>query len=64
MPVVDLELLELEDASSAPLVTDAIALSGGHAGSVRRLDGSTGEVKWEYHDERFVAYPMRRGLIC
>jgi outer membrane protein assembly factor BamB len=51
MPVVDLELLELEDASSAPLVTDAIALSGGHAGSVRRLDGSTGEVKWEYHDE-------------
>ncbi|KAL4821109.1 hypothetical protein BDW67DRAFT_152078 [Aspergillus spinulosporus] len=51
MPVVDLELLELEDASSAPLVTDAIALSGGQAGSVRRLDGSTGEVKWEFHDE-------------
>ncbi|RDW72508.1 uncharacterized protein DSM5745_07680 [Aspergillus mulundensis] len=51
MPVVDLELLELEDASSAPSVTDAIALSGGKAGSVKRLDGSTGKIKWEFHDE-------------
>ncbi|KAL4808685.1 hypothetical protein BDV18DRAFT_167693 [Aspergillus unguis] len=51
MPVIDLELLELEDASAAPSVRDAIALSGGQAGSVKRLDGLTGEIKWEYHDE-------------
>ncbi|KAL4788717.1 hypothetical protein BJX76DRAFT_344816 [Aspergillus varians] len=51
MPVVDLELLELEDASAAPGVRDAIVLSGGQAGSIKRLDGSTGEIKWEHHDE-------------
>ncbi|KAL4864106.1 hypothetical protein BDV12DRAFT_176603 [Aspergillus spectabilis] len=51
MPVVDLELLELEDASAAPSVRDAIALTGGQAGSIKRLDGATGEIKWEHHDE-------------
>ncbi|KAL4925169.1 uncharacterized protein BDV17DRAFT_284146 [Aspergillus undulatus] len=51
MPVVDLELLELEDASADPSTRDAIALSGGQAGSVKRLDGQTGVVKWEWHDE-------------
>ncbi|KAL2801065.1 hypothetical protein BJX66DRAFT_321034 [Aspergillus keveii] len=51
MPIVDIELLELEDASVAPSTRDAIALSGGQAGSVKRLDGQTGEVKWERHDE-------------
>lgn len=55
MPVVDLELLELEDASGASSDRDAIVLSGGQAGSIKRLDGSTGDIKWEYHDERFVA---------
>lgn len=58
MPVVDLELLELEDTSAAPLMRDAIALSGGQAGSVKRLDGSTGDIKWEYHDERFDLRPI------
>ncbi|KAL5338998.1 hypothetical protein BJX70DRAFT_408445 [Aspergillus crustosus] len=51
MPVVDLELLELEDGSAAPAAKDAIALSGGQAGSIKRLDGTTGEIKWEHHDE-------------
>ncbi|KAL3452117.1 hypothetical protein BJX65DRAFT_293304 [Aspergillus insuetus] len=51
MPIVDIELLELEDASVAPSTRDAIALSGGQAGSVKRLDGQTGEIKWERHDE-------------
>ncbi|KAL2820469.1 hypothetical protein BDW59DRAFT_181474 [Aspergillus cavernicola] len=51
MPIVDLELLELDDTSAAPSVRDAIALSGGQAGSIKRLDGSTGEIKWEHHDE-------------
>jgi hypothetical protein len=54
MPIVDIELLELEDASVAPSTRDAIALSGGQAGSVKRLDGQTGEIKWERHDERFA----------
>ncbi|KAL4792988.1 hypothetical protein BDV19DRAFT_380464 [Aspergillus venezuelensis] len=52
MPVVDLELLELQDASAAePSLKDAIALSGGQAGSIKRLNGQTGEIKWEWHDE-------------
>ncbi|KAL2861251.1 uncharacterized protein BJX67DRAFT_375484 [Aspergillus lucknowensis] len=51
MPIVDVELLELEDAGAAQSTRDAIALSGGRAGSVKRLDGTTGEIKWERHDE-------------
>ncbi|KAL3457194.1 hypothetical protein BJX64DRAFT_280788 [Aspergillus heterothallicus] len=51
MPIVDIELLELEDASAAPSTKDAIALSGGKGGSVKRLDGQTGEIKWEHHDQ-------------
>ncbi|KAL2846445.1 hypothetical protein BJY01DRAFT_234590 [Aspergillus pseudoustus] len=51
MPIVDIELLELVDASAAPSTRDAIALSGGQWGSVKRLDGQTGEIKWEHHDE-------------
>ncbi|KAI9375756.1 hypothetical protein BJX61DRAFT_531345 [Aspergillus egyptiacus] len=51
MPIVDLELLELEDGGAVSSVRDAIALSGGQAGSVRRLDGTSGEIKWEYQDE-------------
>ncbi|KKK13264.1 hypothetical protein AOCH_005561 [Aspergillus ochraceoroseus] len=49
--MVDLELLELEDASAAASTRDTIALSGSTAGFVRRLDGSTGKVKWEHKDE-------------
>ncbi|GAB1206018.1 hypothetical protein APSETT445_004699 [Aspergillus pseudonomiae] len=49
--VADLELLELEDAASPSAVKDTIALFGGKAGVVRRLDGDSGKVKWEYKDE-------------
>ncbi|THC95235.1 hypothetical protein EYZ11_005274 [Aspergillus tanneri] len=49
--VADLELLELEDANVAPSTKDAIALFGGKNGVIRRLDGDSGEVKWEYKDE-------------
>ena len=51
--VADLELLELEDAASPSTAKDTIALFGGKAGVVRRLDGDSGKVKWEYKDERF-----------
>ena len=50
--VADLELLELEDASAAPSTKDTVALFGGKAGVVRRLDGDSGKTKWEYLDER------------
>ncbi|EAW12703.1 uncharacterized protein ACLA_011300 [Aspergillus clavatus NRRL 1] len=50
-PVADLELLELEDASAASLMRDAIALYGDKRGVVRRLDAETGNVKWEFNDD-------------
>lgn len=54
--VSDLELLEMEDASKESSDSrDTIALiSGKSFGSVRRFDGDSGAVKWEYIDERLV----------
>jgi outer membrane protein assembly factor BamB len=53
--VVDLELLGLEDAITTPASRDTIALTSGEGvGVVRRLDGDSGRVKWEYKDNRFV----------
>ncbi|PYH48770.1 uncharacterized protein BP01DRAFT_311326 [Aspergillus saccharolyticus JOP 1030-1] len=49
--IADLELLELEDASTAPSAKDTVALFTGKAGVVRRLDGISGDIKWEYKDE-------------
>ncbi|ODM20819.1 hypothetical protein SI65_03872 [Aspergillus cristatus] len=50
--VADLELLELEDASAAGTFRDTIALvNAGEAGVVKRIDGQTGDVKWEYKDD-------------
>ncbi|KAE8151113.1 hypothetical protein BDV25DRAFT_129039 [Aspergillus avenaceus] len=49
--VADLELLELEDAASSPSVKDTIALFRGTAGTVRRLNGDSGAIKWEHKDE-------------
>ena len=53
--VADLELLELEDASAAGTTRDTIALiAGDNGGAVKRIDGKTGNVKWEYKDDRLV----------
>lgn len=49
--VADLELLELQDAAATK---DTVALFVGKSGTVRRLDGDSGDVKWEYKDDRFV----------
>ncbi|PWY90811.1 DUF1620-domain-containing protein [Aspergillus heteromorphus CBS 117.55] len=49
--VADLELLELEDASASPPTKDTVALFGGKAAVVRRLDGDSGKTKWEHLDE-------------
>ncbi len=59
-PVKDLEILELQDATASPHVKDAIALFAGQKPTLRRLDGRTGAVKWEYHDERSVAPKNRK----
>lgn len=48
--VADLELLEPGDAQGAG---DAIVLSRRKDGVVRRLDGESGRVKWEFKDDRF-----------
>ena len=43
--------LEVEDASAAGTTRDTIALiAGDNAGTVKRIDGKTGIVKWEYKD--------------
>jgi outer membrane protein assembly factor BamB len=53
--VADIELLELEDVTATSDTRDTLALiSGKSFGSVRRFDGDSGAVKWEYIDERFV----------
>ena len=53
--VVDLELLELEDAGATLSARDTLALVGGEGvGVVRRLDGDSGKTKWEYKDNRYV----------
>ena len=53
--VKDLEILPLEDRLSGKGVKDVVLLSAkdGH-GTVRRLGGKTGDVQWEYHDDRLV----------
>lgn len=51
--VADLELLGLEDAASTSSARDTLALIRGKgAGIVRRLDGDSGKVKWEFKDDR------------
>lgn len=52
-PVQDLEILELQDGSTTEGASDVIALLGDKTGIVRRLDGLSGEVKWEYKDDRY-----------
>lgn len=49
--VADLELLEMDAGSG-----DAVALFRGKNGIVRRLDGETGDVKWEFKDDRLVVF--------
>jgi hypothetical protein len=51
--VKDLELLELQDGSVSSDARDVITLFGDKTGIVRRLDGISGKVKWEYKDDRF-----------
>ncbi|OAX82592.1 hypothetical protein ACJ72_03056 [Emergomyces africanus] len=51
-PVIDLETLSLgESVDHKQVVKDSIVLFGEKAGIVRRLDGASGNVKWEYRDD-------------
>lgn len=63
--VVDLELLELEDASAVGTGgKDTIALfQGKDAGVLKRIDGQTGDVKWEYKDDRWVCALIQFGRL-
>lgn len=49
--VKDLEIIEVPDANQAPGSKDAIVLSAGPKGTVLRLDGQDGYVKWSFRDE-------------
>ncbi|OJD21530.1 hypothetical protein ACJ73_07129 [Blastomyces percursus] len=51
-PVVDLETLSLDESvDQRQAVKDSIVLFGEKSGIVRRLDGASGNVKWEYKDD-------------
>lgn len=57
----DLEVLELEDRLSTKGAKDAVVLfESGARGIVRRLDGRTGDVRWEFHDDRYDMVDVAR----
>lgn len=49
--VKDLEIIELQDGKEASVGKDIIVLSQGTTPILRRVDGATGTVKWEFKDE-------------
>lgn len=48
----DLEVVELEDGKDGETAKDAVVLFRGREGLVRRLSGTSGDVKWEVRDDR------------
>lgn len=50
----DLEVVELESGKEGRTAKDAVLLSGSTEGVVRRLNGNTGDVMWEFRDDRLV----------
>lgn len=46
--IKDVEILELSDGKAVPGAKDPVVLSGGNHPVVRRLDGASGNVKWQY----------------
>lgn len=58
--VADLELLEMEDANAGGRSRDSVALFKGNTGVVRRIDGESGNVKWEFKDDRLVLLSQSR----
>lgn len=51
--IVDLEILEFEDGAVVNGAKDVLILAGDSTPIVRRLDGATGAVKWEFEDNRY-----------
>lgn len=62
--VKDLEILELQGATNANGVKDVLVLYHGSHGGLQRLDGETGELKWEYADKRRVFIQLAMGALC
>lgn len=53
--IVDIELLELGDASATSGTRDTlVVVSGEGTGTVRRLEANTGKTLWEFNDARLV----------
>ncbi|KAK2743346.1 hypothetical protein FQN55_007281 [Onygenales sp. PD_40] len=50
-PVADLEILSLEESGMKRVAKDSVVVFGSEHGVVRRLDGASGTVKWEYKDD-------------
>ncbi len=63
--VKDLEVLPFEDRASGEDTKDAIVLFGQEGrGIVRRLGGKTGDVVWEYHDDRWMVVSLLLNSNC
>lgn len=60
--VKDVEMLHSE-GGKAGAARDVLALFQGKTGTIRRLDGTTGRVKWEYRDDRWVCHSPRPGEL-
>lgn len=54
--VHDLEVIEPLDGNLEGLSPDPVVLVGGDKATVKRIDGKTGSLKWEYKDSGYVFY--------
>ena len=50
--IVDLEVLELEDARQSGSSRDLLLLLKGRGASLARISADTGDVKWQFEDSR------------
>lgn len=49
-PIVDLETLEQESLEQATSSKDILVLRGGNSPTLQRINGNTGDVRWEFTD--------------
>ena len=61
--VHDLEIIEPLDGNLEGVSPDPVVLVGDKKAVIKRLDGKTGNVKWEYRDSGYVFYINSRPHI-
>lgn len=51
-PIIDLETLEQESGEQTVSSKDVLTLRGGNSPTLQRINGDTGDVRWEFTDNR------------